>query len=81
MPVASFATLFVVSIGSDPNTGTIGAYTNSGAVINASLITGLNDPLSVAASGGFLYVTTLDGKIGKYTTSGGDSERFPSYRA
>lgn len=70
MPAASFATLFVVSFGSGSNTGTIGAYTNSGAVINASLITGLNDPLSVAASGGFLYVTTLDGKIGKYTISG-----------
>jgi hypothetical protein len=70
IPGNSFATLFVVSVGNGPNTGTIGAYTNSGAVINASLITGLSDPLSVAASGGFLYVTTLDGKIGKYTTSG-----------
>lgn len=70
VPANSFATLFVVSFGNGPNTGTIGAYTNSGAVINASLITGLSDPLSVAASGGFLYVTTLDGKIGKYTTSG-----------
>ena len=70
IPANSFATLFVVSFGNGPNTGTIGAYTNSGAVINASLITGLSDPLSVAASGGFLYVTTLDGKIGKYTTSG-----------
>lgn len=68
-PAASFATLFVVSFGSGSNTGTIGAYTNSGAVINASLITGLN-PISVAVAGGFLYVTTAEGKIGKYTTSG-----------
>jgi len=70
IPGNSFATLFVVSFGNGPNTGTIGAYTNSGAVINASLITGLNGAGSVAVSGGFLYVITSDGKIGKYTTSG-----------
>jgi len=70
IPGNSFATVFVASSGNGPNTGTIGAYTNSGAVINASLITGLNAAGSVAASGGFLYVITSDGKIGKYTTSG-----------
>jgi LVIVD repeat len=69
IPGNAFATLFVSSFGDGPNTGTIGAYTNSGAVINASLITGLNGPGSIAVSGGFLYVAS-GGKIGKYTTSG-----------
>ena len=49
---------------------------NSGAVINASLIIGLNGAGSVAASGGFLYVITSDGKIGKYTTSGATVNAF-----
>lgn len=66
MPATAVATLFVV----DLTLGTVGAYTNSGATINASLISGLNQPRFAAVSGGFLYVTTGDGTIGKYTTSG-----------
>lgn len=54
----------------DNGRGTVGAYADSGAAINASLITGLNSPGFVAVSGGFLYVTSADGTIGKYTTSG-----------
>ena len=36
--------LFVVNNGN----GTIGEYTTSGAVVNASLISGLNDPMGIA---------------------------------
>jgi hypothetical protein len=71
MAVTALGTVFVVDRGFGTSEGTIGAYTDSGATINASLITGLNEPLSVAVSGGFLYVTNSgNGTIGKYTTSG-----------
>jgi hypothetical protein len=68
MPESVLGNLFVT----DPfNNGTIGEYTNSGATINASLITGLSDPRSIAVSGGFIYVTNAGtGTVGKYTTSG-----------
>lgn len=66
LPVTALGTLFVVDVARS----TVGAYTNSGATINASLITGLNRPASVAVSGGFLYITSVNGTIGKYTTSG-----------
>jgi hypothetical protein len=68
MPESVLGNLFVT----DPsNNGTIGEYTNSGATVNASLITGLSDPESIAVSGGFLYVTNPSaGTVGKYTTSG-----------
>ena len=50
---------------------TVGAYTTSGATVNSSLITGLNDPLGIAVSGGDLFVANyLSGTIGEYTTSG-----------
>jgi glucose/arabinose dehydrogenase len=57
-----------VTSGSD---GTIGEYTTSGATVNASLISGLNQPFGIAVSGSNLFVTnSAGGTIGEYTTSG-----------
>jgi uncharacterized repeat protein (TIGR03803 family) len=55
---------------------TIGEYTSTGETVNAALITGLNFPTDVAVSGGFLYVTSVNGgsgagTIGQYTLTGG----------
>ena len=59
--------IFVANI----DTNSIGQYTNSGATINASLITGLNHPGGIAVSGGDLFVTNyLGGTISEYTTAG-----------
>jgi DNA-binding beta-propeller fold protein YncE len=55
---------------------TIGQYTTSGATENAALISGLNGPYGIAASGSSLFVAhyaggaTNGGTIGAYTTSG-----------
>jgi hypothetical protein len=65
-PATAYANIFVTGLN-----GTIGEYTNSGAVVNASLITGLSTPVGIAVSGNFLYVTSRDGgTIGKYTVTG-----------
>src|SRR5580704_11809196 len=51
--------------------GTIGEYTSAGATVNASLISGLPDPIGVAISGSDLFVANGSaGTIGEYTTSG-----------
>ena len=51
--------------------GTIGEYDTSGAVVNASLVSGLNGPSAIAVSGSNLFVTNArSGTIGEYTTSG-----------
>jgi hypothetical protein len=51
--------------------GTVGAYTTTGATVNASLITGLNNPIAIAVSGSDVFVVNAgSGTIGKYTTSG-----------
>lgn len=51
--------------------GTVGEYTTSGTPVNASLITGLGSATSIAASGGYLFITnSWAGTIAKYTTSG-----------
>ena len=56
--------------------GSIGEYTNSGATINASLISGLNNPDMVAVSGQNLFVgvyadgSSGSGYISEYSTSG-----------
>jgi hypothetical protein len=54
--------------------GEIGEYTASGATINANLITGLANPISMTVSGGDIFVTEETangvGKIAEYTTSG-----------
>jgi hypothetical protein len=66
--------LFVANTGGN----TIGEYTTSGAVVNASLVSGLNEPYGIAVSGSDLFVVNVnysnqnpsDGTIGEYTTSG-----------
>jgi hypothetical protein len=65
--------LYVSSFGSGYGpTGTIGKYTLMGAPVNASLITGLTQPTSIAISGTDLYVNNAGTpRVGKYTTSGG----------
>src|SRR5208337_3220076 len=51
--------------------GTIGEYTTSGATVNASLVSGLNQPAGIAVSGSNLFVANFLGNtIGEYTTSG-----------
>lgn len=76
LPKPAFGNLFIAVPGSDVihTQGIIGEYTNSGATINASLIsglTGLSYRGQIAVSGGFIYVANVvDGTIGKYTTSG-----------
>jgi hypothetical protein len=54
-------------------TGKVAKYSNSGTVINSSLITGLNFPTGVAVDGqGSLYVVVRnDNKVSRYTESGG----------
>lgn len=61
-------TIFVANHG----TGTIGEYTTSGATVNASLISGLSGPGSIAVSGSELFVVnpTPTNTIGAYSTSG-----------
>lgn len=58
--------LFVVNFGS----GTISEYTTSGSLVNASLISGLQDPQGIAISGSDLFITNQNGPIAEYTTSG-----------
>jgi DNA-binding beta-propeller fold protein YncE len=50
----------------------IGKYTTAGAVVNASLITGLNNPSDLALDGqGNLFVANLgSAKVSEFTTSG-----------
>jgi hypothetical protein len=53
--------------------GTVGEYTTSGTVVNASLISGLNSPTSIAVSGNDLFVASFGSHgytIGEYMTSG-----------
>lgn len=57
---------------SNDGANTVGEYTDSGATVNASLITGLNFPAGLAISGTNLFVANGEsGTIGEYTTSGG----------
>ena len=52
--------------------GTVGEYTTSGGVVNASLVSWLNKPDGIAVSGSNLFVADPagNGTIGEYTTSG-----------
>ncbi len=43
----------------DFSNGTIGEYTTSGATINSNLITGVNLPVGIAASGSNLFVGSI----------------------
>jgi streptogramin lyase len=55
------------------NTGTIGEYdTTTGAVVNASLVSGLNGPAAIAVCGSNLFVTNAgSGTIGEYDATTG----------
>src|SRR5437773_2185139 len=61
-PATAYANIFVTSLN-----GTIGEYTNSGAVVNASLITGLNTPVGIQL---FFTENGFTGRVGEATTSG-----------
>lgn len=66
-PLTARGDIYVVNYG----TNTIGKYSNSGGVVNASLISGLHQPQGIAVSGSNLFVANYGGTIGEYTTSGG----------
>ena len=74
-PLTARGDIYVVNYG----TNTIGKYSNSGGVVNASLISGLHQPQGIAVSGSNLFVTNEHaspstgepGGVGEYTTSGG----------
>ena len=73
LPVLLTATMKAQSLiyVSDNEANTIGEYTDSGSTVNASLMTGLNDPGGIAISGTNLFVANSgNGTIGEYTTSG-----------
>ena len=58
--------------------GTISEFTTSGALVNASLVSGLNQPTAVAVSGSDLFVENLgDGTIGKYNAITGATVNAP----
>src|SRR4051794_21569391 len=65
--------IFVVNDGSQTigASSVIGEYTTSGAPVNAALISGLDSPSGMVASGALLFVANhYSGTIGKYTISG-----------
>ncbi|HEX4084685.1 MAG TPA: hypothetical protein VHY22_07240, partial [Chthoniobacteraceae bacterium] len=65
--VASGTDLFVLTGGG------IGEYTTSGQTVNASLVTDVNSPFSIAISGSDIFVLNWDNgitSVGEYTTSG-----------
>ncbi len=56
---------------SNENNDTVSEYSVSGAVMNASLISGLNEPIGLAVIGNDLFVANnSSGSIAEYTTSG-----------
>ena len=65
--------IFELNTGGGANgNGTIGEYTLSGGTVNAALVSGLSNPVGIAASGSNLFVANYgNGTIGEYTMSGG----------
>ena len=57
----------------------IGEYTTSGAIVNPSLVSGLNGPFGIAVSGSNLFVVNSDGTIGRIYNIGGSRERLPDF--
>ncbi len=56
---------------SNENNDTVSEYSVSGAVMNTSLISGLNQPIGLAVIGNDLFVANnFSGSIAEYTTSG-----------
>ncbi len=72
MPTPAYGQIFL----SQANQGRIAEYTTSGALVNPSLITGLNAPNNITASGGNLFISLINtGTIAEYTTSGATVNR------
>jgi hypothetical protein len=71
--VSEAATMFVANYADTPGTGSVGTYDSvTGAAINASFITGLNDPGAIQAGNGAVYVMSyLDNKISSYSSTTG----------
>jgi hypothetical protein len=64
---AAHAQIFVANFYGD----SVGEYNLDGSTVNASLISGLDNPEGIAVSGSDLFVTNSgNGTIGEYTTSG-----------
>ena len=68
LPIAAHGQIFVVQ----ENAGVVAEYTISGALVNSSLISGLNMPRCLASDGkGHLFVLNMgNSTVGAYTTSG-----------
>lgn len=68
MPEAAHGQIYVTNVG----TNSIGEYDLDGTIVNPSLVSGLDDPWSLAVSGSNIFVTNGgSGTIGEYTTAGG----------
>ena len=62
MPATAQGDIFVTNYN-----GTVGEYTTSGATVNASLVSGLYEPMGIAVSGSNLFVANYSsGTIGEY---------------
>src|ERR1019366_6675872 len=67
MPETVNGQIYVANMG----IGTIGEYTTAGATVNASLVSGLDQPFGLAVSGGKIFAAVLGpSTIGQYTTAG-----------
>ena len=63
--------LYVPQQGATPGSGSLGVYNRNGTPVNANLITGLYNSLSVAVSGGYIYAGDANnGTIGQYNLDG-----------
>lgn len=59
------------SNGGSAGNGFIGEYASDGSPINTALISGLDDPMGIATSGGNIFVVnSLSGTVGEYATDG-----------
>ncbi len=75
-PGSARGQIFVTNVGGNPAANTIGKYSTAGATINTAFISGLNNPTSMAISGGNLFVVNNaggdgNGSVGKYDASTG----------
>jgi hypothetical protein len=50
----------------------VGEYTTSGATVNASLVSGLDEPIGIAVSGTDIFVANIvGGSVGEYDAATG----------
>ena len=74
MPRSARAQLYVSQTGNGANTGTVSEYdATTGAVINANLITGVEQAGAISLSGNILYVANASafGTVGDYNATTG----------